>query len=101
VKLTATTSGSVRIAIHAKPRAKKSRVVGVHGEALSLAIAAPPVDGAANKEVVRFLAELFGVPRGGVTLVRGTSARMKLLDVEGATVDSMRQALEQALRAKC
>jgi uncharacterized protein (TIGR00251 family) len=97
VKLTATTSGSVRIAIHAKPRAKKSRVVGIHGEALSLAIAAPPVDGAANKEVVRFLAELFGVAVGRVTLIRGTSARMKLFDIDGTNADAMRGVLDQHL----
>ncbi len=74
VRLTATATG-VRLELHAKPRAKKSRVVGAHGEALSVAIAAPPVDGAANDEVVRFVAELCGVPKGKVTLVRAARGR--------------------------
>jgi len=95
VKLTAAASG-VRIEIHAKPRARKTHVVGVHGEALSLAVAAPPVDGAANDEIVRFLAELCGIPKGRVTLVRGASARMKLFELEGVGVDTVRAALARS-----
>lgn len=95
--MTAAPGGSVTLEVHAKPRAKKSRVVGVYGEALSLAIAAPPVDGAANEEVVRFVAELFGVAKGRVSLVRGASSRLKLLAVAGTTPEAMHQALDLAL----
>jgi hypothetical protein len=97
VKLAATARGSVRIEVHAKPRAKKSRVVGVHGDALSVTVAAPPVDGAANEELVRFLAELFDVAVGRVTLIRGTSGRMKLFEIDGTDLDAMRRALERHL----
>jgi uncharacterized protein (TIGR00251 family) len=97
VKLAAAARGGIRIEVHAKPRAKKSRVVGVHGEALSVAIAAPPVDGAANDELVRFLAEVFGVAAGRVRLIRGTSARMKLFEIDGTDVVAMRRALDQHL----
>ena len=100
VKLTVTASGSVRLEVHAKPRAKKSRVVGVHGEALSVSLAAPPVDGAANDEVVRFLADLFGVPRAKVTLVRGASARVKLLEVAGTTVSAIAERLATILASE-
>ncbi len=96
VKLTLV-DGAVRLAIHAKPRAKKSKVVGVHGDALSVAIAAPPVDGAANDEVVRFLATLFDVAPQDVALVRGGAARMKLVAIGGTTVEAVRKAIADAL----
>ncbi len=97
VRLHPTASGGVRLEIHAKPRARTSRVVGVHGEALDVSLGAPPVEGAANTEAVRFLAELFGVPRGRVTIVRGGSARMKLVEVVGVSVDAVRAAIDAAL----
>jgi hypothetical protein len=90
--LTATTGG-VRFEVHAKPRAKASRVVGVHGDALDLAVAAPPVDGAANDAIVRFLAERFGVPRASVHIVRGASSRVKLVEIAGVSLDAARAAL--------
>ena len=75
----------------------RAAVVGIHGDALSVGIAAPPVDGAANDEVVGVLAELFGVARAHVTLIRGATARMKLFDVAGTNVDAMRRALDRRL----
>jgi uncharacterized protein (TIGR00251 family) len=96
VKLSATASGAVRLEIHAKPRARASRVVGSHGAALDVSLAAPPVDGAANAEAVRFLAELFGVPRARVTIVRGESARLKLVEVVGVSVEAAREAIDRA-----
>ncbi len=99
VRLSPTADGSVRVEVHAKPRARKTRAVGVHGEALSLSVAAPPVDGAANDEIVRYLAELFGVSRTRVTLVRGGSGRRKLFDVAGARVGEMQRAIAAALSA--
>jgi uncharacterized protein (TIGR00251 family) len=58
-------------------------VVGPHGDRLKVQIAAPPVDGAANAAVVALVAELAGVPRRAVTLVRGESGRRKTLRVTG------------------
>ncbi len=75
--------GLVRFEVHAKPRAKKSRVVGPRGEALEVALAAPPVDGAANVELVRVLAAAFGVPKRDVVLLRGEGSPKKLVGVRG------------------
>jgi uncharacterized protein (TIGR00251 family) len=61
-------------------------VVGHHGDAIKIKLAAPPVDGAANEELVRFLAERLGVPRGAVQIVAGLTARRKVLQIDG--VDS-------------
>ena len=70
------------LAVHAQPGAKASAVAGVHGAALRIRIAAPAVDGKANAELVRFLAAAFGVARANVTLLRGESARRKLVRIE-------------------
>ena len=71
----------VVIRVRAKPRASQSRVVGVTDGALHVAIAAPPVDGAANDELVRVLAAHFGLPRRCVTLISGESSRHKRIRV--------------------
>lgn len=73
--------GAIRFEVHAKPRAKKSRIVGPRGDALEVALAAPPVDGAANEELVRVLAGALGIPRRHVQLVRGETAQKKLVAV--------------------
>jgi uncharacterized protein len=73
----------VRLAVLAKPRAKVSRVTRVDGTKVEVALAAPPVDGAANEELVRLLSQLLRVPRGEVVLVRGASSRHKLVEVRG------------------
>ncbi|MGN7158408.1 DUF167 domain-containing protein [Sphingomonas sp. SAFR-052] len=76
------------LTIRATPKASKTAVTGVvaldgDSTALGLRIAAPPVDGAANEEVVRFVAKQLRVGRSAVTLVAGQSSRIKRLPVEG------------------
>lgn len=73
----------VTIAIHVQPRASRTEVAGRHGDAVKIRLAAPPVDGAANDELVRFLAERLGVRRGDVTIVAGASGRRKLVRIAG------------------
>lgn len=85
--------GAVRFEVHAKPRAKRSAVLGVRGEALHVALAAPPVDGAANGELVRLLAEILRVPKRQVAVVRGESSTKKLVEVRGVSAELARAAL--------
>ncbi len=85
--------GCLRFEVHVKPRAKKSLIVGVRGEALEVALAAPPVDGAANDELVRVLAEALGVPRRSVTIVRGETSRKKLVAVSGVDAETLEARL--------
>jgi uncharacterized protein (TIGR00251 family) len=87
--------GEVRFEVHAKPRAKKSAIVGVRspGGALEVAIAAPPVDGAANEELVATLARALGVPKRDVRIVRGEGGRSKLLAVTGLREAEVRARL--------
>jgi hypothetical protein len=70
------------LSLHVQPGAKRTDVVGEHGGALKLRLAAPPVDGKANAELIRFLADAFGVPAKNVQLLRGATSRTKLLRVE-------------------
>ena len=60
------TAGGVRITIQVQPRAARTEVIGLHGNAIKLRVAAPPVDGAANRELIRCLARLLNVPRARV-----------------------------------
>lgn len=71
--------------LHVVPRARRSEVVGQHGDAIRVRVAAPPADGAANHELIRFLAERLGVARGDVKIVHGTAGRRKIVSVAGVT----------------
>lgn len=85
--------GVVRIEVHAKPRAKKSRILGAKGDSLEVSLAAPPADGAANEELVRVLAEALGVPKRQVSIVRGHGSTRKLVEVAGVPAELARSAL--------
>jgi uncharacterized protein (TIGR00251 family) len=81
------------VALHVVPRARATEVVGMHGDAVKIRLAAPPVDGAANAELIRFVAHRLGVPAARVTIVAGAAGRRKMLAVEGIPSDRLRQAL--------
>lgn len=72
-----------RVAVKVHPRARRTAITGRFGDAWKLDLAAPPVDGRANEECIRFFAELAGVPRAQVRIVTGATARLKLIEVEG------------------
>jgi len=76
----------VVLSLHMQPGAKRTEVAGIHGESatarLRIRLAAPPVDGKANAELLRFLADAFAVPLRGVTLVRGETSRPKVVRIE-------------------
>lgn len=81
--------GALRFEVHAKPKAKKTAVLRARGEAVEIAIAAPPVDGAANEELVRFLSKLVGVPKRSVEIVRGETSQTKLIAVRGVDLETL------------
>ena len=82
-----------RVTVKVHPRAKRSALTGRFGEAYKLDLAAPPVDGKANQECVRFLAELADVPRARVRIVTGLTGRMKVVEVEGMQQDELERCL--------
>jgi hypothetical protein len=73
---------SLVLTLHVQPGAKRTEVAGIHGDALKVKLAAPPVDGRANAELLRFLADTFGVPVRNVTLLRGETSRSKVVRVD-------------------
>ena len=80
------TSGGVLLRLHIQPRASRTEIVGLHDDAIKVRLAAPPVDGAANDELIRFLAKALDIPRGAVRLVSGASGRRKQVRVDGIDV---------------
>jgi uncharacterized protein (TIGR00251 family) len=69
------------LTIRVQPGARRSEVVGPHGDALRIRVAAPAVDGKANAELVRFLAEHLGVPARAVEITRGHTSRTKVVHI--------------------
>ena len=86
-------AGGVTFAVKVHPRAKKNAITGEVGDALKLAITAPPVDGKANEACIEFFAKLLKVPRSSVTIAAGQSGRNKLIRVAGITAAELRRVL--------
>ena len=76
--------GTATLSVHVQPGASSSGIAGLHGGALKLRLAAPPVDGKANAALIDFIAELLDTPRSRVELVSGAASRRKSIRVSGA-----------------
>ena len=82
------------LTLHVQPGARATAIQGRHGDALKVRLAAPPVDGKANAELVRFLAETLQVPRSALEIVAGQASRQKRVRIEsplshGAVVSAL------------
>ncbi|MDX6385212.1 MAG: uncharacterized protein QOK48_2785 [Blastocatellia bacterium] len=77
-------------AVRIIPRASRSEIAGEYNGALRIRIAAPPVDGAANRELVRLLAKSFKLPQNAIEIVSGAGSKNKIVHVSGG--DSARLA---------
>jgi hypothetical protein len=69
------------LTLHVQPGAKRTEAVGLHGDALKVRLAAPPVEGAANAALLEFLAGIFRVPLRQVTLRQGAKSRRKVVEI--------------------
>ncbi len=78
-----------RITVKVHPRAKRSAITGRLGDAWKLDLAAPPVDGKANEECIRFFSAAAGVPRSRVRIVLGATSRTKVIEIEGLSEDAL------------
>ncbi|XP_073990175.1 UPF0235 protein PCC7424_0673 [Rhodnius prolixus] len=88
--------GNIKIKIAAKPGAKVNAVTGIEEEGISVQISAPPVEGEANTELVKYLASLLGIKKSSVSLDRGSKSRQKVLLITetNLTVDNVLQKLK-------
>lgn len=80
--------------MHVVPRAATSALAGRHGDALKIRIAAPPQDGAANDELVRFLSSRLNVPRSAIAITAGASGRRKTVSIAGLETAAALRLLE-------
>ena len=81
-------SGDVlTLTLHVQPGAKRTDVAGLHGEALKIRLAAPPIEGRANEALLKYIAETFGVPLRQVELKQGGQSRHKVVAITGSGVD--------------
>jgi uncharacterized protein len=85
-----------RVTVKVQPRAKVTRLAGRLGATHKLQLAAPPVDGKANDECVRFFAELMRVPKTRVRIVIGLTSRLKVVEIDGIAQEVVDRALERS-----
>ena len=79
--------GGVILSCHVQPNASRTAVAGMYGTDLKIALKAPPVDGKANRELCRFLADLFGLSSSSAQLVAGQASRKKKVFLRGVTAE--------------
>jgi uncharacterized protein (TIGR00251 family) len=91
-------NGRVRFSVRVQPRASRSEVVGVYGDALKVRLSSPPVDGAANDELVKFLAHVFAVGRRDVRILAGESSRSKIVEIDGITERAVHDVAKSTAR---
>lgn len=89
--------GGVTFAVRVQPRAPKSGLAGEVDGVLKIRLAAPPVEGQANEELIRLLAELFDAPRRRIAILSGQTSRNKVISVSGISIDEAERVLAEAL----
>jgi hypothetical protein len=87
-----TTSGA-SFAVRVQPRAKRDAITGAVGDALKIAITAPPVEGKANEACIELLAEILKVPRSSITIAAGQTSRNKVVRVAGLSASQVSQRI--------
>ena len=89
------TPAGATFAVKIHPRAKKNAITGEVGDALKVALTAPPVDGKANQACIEFFVKLLNVPRSSVTIAAGQTSRNKVIRVAGLSAAEVRRRLEE------
>jgi uncharacterized protein len=85
--------------VRVTPRAGRTAIAGMRGDALAVRLAAAPVDGAANDALIAFLAEIFDRPRRDVTILSGHASRDKRIAIAGLTESQFAARLNDILNA--
>jgi len=81
--------GRISFKVRVVPRASQSRITGEHDGALRVRVSAPPVEGAANEELIDTLAKAFHVPRRAVEITSGHASKLKHVRITGATMSAL------------
>ena len=91
------TPGGATLRVRVSPGAARTRIVGLHGDAVKVAVQAPPEKGRANRELIRLLAGALAVRPGDVEVVRGAAGRAKTVLVRGVAASVLRARLKAIL----
>jgi len=86
----------VRFPVHVQPRASRTGIAGLHGEALKIRVSSPAIEDAANTALVAMLADLLGVARSAVQIVTGHRSRSKVVEVVGIDEGAVRRLVIDA-----
>ena len=86
-------AGEFTLTLHIQPGAKKTEIAGLHGDALKIRLAAPPVDGKANATLIDFIADRLNLPKSRVEIKTGHSGRRKVVGVAGASSSAIQALL--------
>ena len=89
------TKGGCLVSLRVRPGASRNAVVGMYGDAVKIALQAPPVDGKANQLLCRLFAEWCGLPKSAVELRSGQTGRSKVLELSGITAEQLKAILER------
>ena len=87
------TLAGASFAVRVQPRARKNAITGELGDALKLALTAPPLEGRANEACIEFFANLLKVPRSSVTIASGETSRRKIIRIAGMSADEVRRQM--------
>ncbi len=87
----------IYLRVHLQPRASQNRVIGVHGQAMKIALTAPPVEGVANAALLRFLAQLLALPQSSLSLLSGAKSREKQIRICTTNTESILHTLRDVL----
>ncbi|HIP83224.1 MAG TPA: YggU family protein [Desulfocapsa sulfexigens] len=90
--------GRILIRIYVQPRASRNAFIGIHDDAVKLAITAPPVDGKANAAVVKYLASFFRIKKKDLEIISGLQSRRKSLLVTGLSEEEIRARMQEVSR---
>jgi uncharacterized protein len=86
-------ANGITFAVKLHPRAKKNAITGEIGDALKIAVIAPPIEGRANEACIEFLAKVLKLPRSSITIVSGSTSRTKVIRVAGLSKDDLQKRL--------
>ncbi len=84
---------SATLTLRIQPRASRNEAVRMEGGGIKIRLNAPPVDGAANEALIKFLADLMNVPKSQVEIVSGHASKNKIIRIEGVSQDTAEELL--------
>jgi len=85
----------ITISVYVVPRSSKTEVVGLYGDFLKIKLKSPPVDNAANKELIRFMSEILKISKSNIKIISGQTQKKKILSLFGGTIDKIKSLLTE------